>query len=487
MAENSAPPTAQPDSAPAEDAALDAQLRQWLASHDGPVIVDLDETLCLRNSTQEFLDLARPAMLAALVLRLLQAAKPWRFTGRDTADAWRVLAIGLLFPWTFALWRRQIRAFARAHANAALDAHLAPARGRIIVATLGFRPIVQPLVAALGYGEVPLIACRWPGFADRRGGKLRLVERAIGRDRIGQSIVITDSEQDRPLLDACAHPHLRLWPGALYRRALARPYLPFDYVGLIKRPGKAAAKAIFIEDFTTWMIAAAPAWLVGWQDALALLLLFLSFWAVYEAGYADNDRAAARWEKDPTLSATYDPAALRHFELQSWAWALVLGGAAAALRGHGDWPLTLALGARWLALLVALRLTYALYNRIDKQTRVWLYLPLQLFRATAFVVLFPLGLLAPAFCGALAVSRWMSYYVYRLGPSTTAKAQWPEIPQRYVRFVLLLVLGAILLLSTGWPPAPHLVPAALGLAWYAVLARTPLLRAIREARFIGRA
>jgi hypothetical protein len=32
--------------------------------HDGPVLVDLDETLYLRNSTEDFINCASPALLA---------------------------------------------------------------------------------------------------------------------------------------------------------------------------------------------------------------------------------------------------------------------------------------------------------------------------------------------------------------------------------------------------------------------------------------
>ena len=42
----------------------------------GLIVVDFDETLFLRNSTEEFLDSARPALLAAIMLRLLDVCSP---------------------------------------------------------------------------------------------------------------------------------------------------------------------------------------------------------------------------------------------------------------------------------------------------------------------------------------------------------------------------------------------------------------------------
>ena len=47
-------------------------------THTGPVLLDFDETLYLRNSTEDFIDCARPAVLALLVLRLLDFIRPWR-------------------------------------------------------------------------------------------------------------------------------------------------------------------------------------------------------------------------------------------------------------------------------------------------------------------------------------------------------------------------------------------------------------------------
>lgn len=68
------------------EAALEA-----LVNHDGPLLLDLDETAYLRNSTEDFLDTASPGLPALLLLRLLDAIRPWRWTGGEaTRDVWRV-------------------------------------------------------------------------------------------------------------------------------------------------------------------------------------------------------------------------------------------------------------------------------------------------------------------------------------------------------------------------------------------------------------
>jgi hypothetical protein len=78
------------------DATLEA-----VRAHDGPLLVDFDETLYLRNSTEDFIDCARPGLLALLLLRVLDVLRPWRLTGGiNTRDNWRVWAILTFFPWT---------------------------------------------------------------------------------------------------------------------------------------------------------------------------------------------------------------------------------------------------------------------------------------------------------------------------------------------------------------------------------------------------
>ncbi len=154
----------------APHAALEA-----VRAYEGPLLVDLDETLYLRNSTEDYIDCARPGLLASLLLRVLDVLKPWRLTGGiNTRDTWRVCAISIFFPWTAWRWRAKAPVFADRYLNqelkGALDARPQPP----IVVTAGFRSIVAPLLAAMGFADSALIAARMYSFADRRNGKLRI-------------------------------------------------------------------------------------------------------------------------------------------------------------------------------------------------------------------------------------------------------------------------------------------------------------------------
>ena len=102
------------------DAALEA-----VRAYEGPLLVDFDETLYLRNSTEDFIDCTRPGLLALLLLRVLDVIKPWRLTGAiNTRDTWRVCAISTFFPWTAWRWRAKVPILAERYLNQELKAAL---------------------------------------------------------------------------------------------------------------------------------------------------------------------------------------------------------------------------------------------------------------------------------------------------------------------------------------------------------------------------
>jgi hypothetical protein len=140
------------------DASSDCTLAA-VRTHEGLLLVDLDETLYLRNSAEDFIDCARPGLLALLLLRVLDALKPWRLTGGiDTRDSWRVCAIETFFPWTRWRWRAKGPFVAERYVNRELKTAVKARAEPPIIPTTGFNFIVAPLLAAMGFAYVPLIA-----------------------------------------------------------------------------------------------------------------------------------------------------------------------------------------------------------------------------------------------------------------------------------------------------------------------------------------
>lgn len=452
-----------------------------LSRFEGSVLVDLDETLYLRNSTEDFLDCAVPGLLALLLLRLLDLVKPWRWSGGErTRDVWRVRTILLLMPWTLRRWRDRVPELAAAQGNQPLLAQLCARRDVPIIATIGFTPIVTPLVAALGLPDARIISARCDVFADRLRGKLELVRDVLDAQTIRASLFISDSAEDLPLLDSCGHALYTVWPQARFRPALARIYLPGQYLTQVKRPGERyIVRGILQEDFAFWwlsslLLAAAPV-----THTLGLLFLLLSFWAIYERGYVDNDEVGARYEKNPKLSAAFHEAPVATPRLQPWLWAFGAGALAILLL---RWPGQAGAGdvLSWAAVLLGTYAWFMLYNRMDKQSRVWMFSGLQFARTGAFAVLVAVEPIAIAALGAHVLARWLPYYMYRYGSK-----DWPESPFYLTRLLFFVVLAAMLALLHG-SAALFTPTAAALLAWNLFRARRELRSALAAAHRIDR-
>jgi hypothetical protein len=455
-----------------------------ILSHDGPLLLDLDETLYLSNSTEDFIDSARPRLLALLLMRLLDAIGPWRWTGGEaTRDVWRVRLISICFPWTKYRWKKRVGELAEKFANLRLIAALKSAgrpRRTPVIATVGFHPIVAPLVAALGLPQARIVAARLSTFADRRDGKLHLALGALGDDWVRCALVLTDSINDLTLLNACARPLRTVWPEARPTRALSSVYLPGQYLTQVKRPGaRYILRGILQEDFAFWVLSSIALAALPLLHVLGLAFLLVSFWAIYERGYVDNDLIAARFEERPKLSAAAADSTVATPQWQPWIWAFACGAIGIVLlrRPLDPEPADF---LTWAAVLLAIHGWFALYNRLDKGTRVWMFAGLQFARSAAFVALVPIVPIGAAALGAHGLARWVPYYLYRLGGK-----DWPEAPFHLTRLLFFVVLAMLLGLSQGF--ASLLTGTALALlAWNLFRARQDLAAAWSAARRVDR-
>lgn len=452
-----------------------------LLTYNGPVLLDLDETLYLRNSTEDFIDSAYPGVLALLLMRVLDVIRPWRWTGGEaTRDVWRVRTISTLLPWTVRRWKQRVAELAGQFANLRLITALKAPGRTAIIATVGFQPIVAPLVAALGLPQVRIVAARLSTFADRREGKLHLVLDALGYETVRRALVLTDSAQDLALLNACARPLRAVWPEAHARRALNRVYLPGQYLTQVKRPGaRYIVRGILQEDFAFWVLSSLALAAVPWTHVVGLLFLLASFWAIYERGYVDNDLIAARFERQPKLSAAFKEAPVATPRWQPWIWALACGAIAIYLLRWPAHPIGMDF-VKWTAVLLATYVWFMLYNRFDKATRVWLFCGLQFARTVAFVVLVPIGLIGAAALGAHVLAKWVPYYVYRLGGK-----DWPDTPFHLTRLLFFAVLAVLLAFVQGFLSLWTWTAAAL-LAWNLYRARQELRAAYQAATRLDR-
>ena len=436
----------------------DDRIRAALRSHPphAAAIIDFDETLWLRNSTEEYLRSLRPRFLAYLILLALDLLRPWRFIGgrgREHAyrDWLRVLVCTVLLPWSLALWRRRAPELAAGWRNDALIGLLDEAGvGPLRVATLGTDVVVAPLLAQIDPRATLLAAgTLWGGFRIRLLGKRRWIEARHGDAVLPDALVVTDSEADTDLLERCRTPLLVRWPKAEYRPALSDAYVPFLYTQRGKRPGeKYMLYGVLLEDVVLLSLALAwtmPAPLAG---TLGLLLLHLSFWTIYEIGYAENDTLAIRREAAPKVWEEAGPYAARIRPVQAGWAALILGAAGAGLlvafntpslhfstRIERSWPLFAAVLGTWIGYLACARGAYWLYNRLEVGARGYFYVVLQLFRTLGYAVLLDLNAAGAAILLSLVLARWVKYLVYRdLGVTMSED-------QRFLTLLLFLVLA----------------------------------------------
>lgn len=432
---------------------------------DARVVVDFDETLFLTNSTLLYLDGVRPRWLVwmifklvGLLFRVLPARLAlWR-------DACTVSAVTVLCPWALGAWKRNAAKVGAQYANVplarALLAGCKPSQVQVCSFGMDFliRPLLAPLWAtvcdphsdmAANWRAVPLVASQWhTAGADRMMGKpAMLAQRGFAPPALGQPlVVVTDSLDDRALLEQATHPFLVQW-AAVHAVSLFRGvYLPLRYAHALRHPTlNFVFRVVLYEEWLGLCLVFAPAVWATPMSALGLLFLVLSFWVVYEQGYAENDRIAVHLEgKQPTVeeSARFSAAQNSHEPL-AWCWAFALGGAGVALldtdQGFGLGMLL------WMASLLGLRLTYWVYNHLNPSARVWLYPALQLWKMLPVALMLPLNSVGVCFVVACTVSRWFPYWVYRAGGQ---RKGFPELALRAVLLICALLIEGALMRAT---------------------------------------
>ncbi|WP_340091494.1 haloacid dehalogenase-like hydrolase [Nostoc punctiforme] len=465
-----------------------------------PIIVDLDETLFLRNSTQEYLNSLQPRFLGWLLLMFLNLLKPWNWLpgeikGEVSRDWMRVFVATLLFPWTIILWQRRAKQLAKANGNTTLIQALTKNRNsRIIIATLGFSWIVRPLCKHLPISFNSVIACRfWQGARDRQRGKDFLVKASLGMNEVARAIAITDSNDDNQLLASVATPCFVIWPEAKYISAMSDVYIPFLYLERAKRPGdKYFVKKILLDDFVLLILGLSLANSQPIPHAISMFFLLLSFWCIYELGYVENDIIAERFEKEPTLSETYQKYKNRINVWQAWLWSVIFAfpgliilelnkvvsnninfAAEASALNLVTISTDMAL---WMGLLVVARVTFYAYNLVDKKTRIWLYFILQSYKCFGFLVVTTTNIIGSILFIAQVISRWIPYFIYRFSKSEWLKA----LPNQVVRLFLFGFIIIAIMLGTQNSSIIMSWQTWVIFGWCTFKARNEILKIFRE-------
>lgn len=447
----------------------------------------------------------------------VKALKPWRllsallgdekFRDEKVSKDWcLVVAVTLLFPWTLLVWQRRAKALAKAYWNQPLvEAIQANSNAEVVVATLGFDWIVNPLLKHLPVAlsrtvRKNVIACRfWQGAQDRAIGKCALVEQALGAQAVAGAIALTDSTHDAPLLSSVKTPCLVVWPEAEYVPAMADVYLPLFYSEKVKNPNKGHfVKRVLFGHWAFLAIALSFLSPHPILNAACLLALVMSYWCVYEIGYQENDVIGEKYEKKPILSETYTRYKTR-LNLNTpapWYWATGMALPALLLlemAKHSS-PLAVAFTevvqqapqlltfdlSIWLAFLVAVRLTFWLYNQFNEEARIWIYPFLQVQKLFGFTLLLGINSVGAGLLLSLTIGRWLHYAIYRCGGD---RWRFPLNISCLLLFVMLLFVVA----EVSETPAELLTwQTAIALGYCTIRAAKPAMALKQRISLVGR-
>lgn len=208
------------------------------ATQDNPIIIDFDETLLLRNSTAEYINSLRPRLLGFILIMLLKIIRPWcwlpgSFRGHQTKDWYLVTISTILLPWTLLIWQQKAKKLAEEYSNTEIiDAVNSNTDAPVIVASLGFNFIITPILRHMPMRWDSLVGCRFlPGASDRQQGKLLMMQKVLSESVIKSALLVTDSEDDLPLLQVVKQPCFVLWSGAKY----VDPFQDFWLDALVKK------------------------------------------------------------------------------------------------------------------------------------------------------------------------------------------------------------------------------------------------------------
>lgn len=479
------------------------QLERALEVHpaDDLIIVDLDETLWLRNSTEAFLDHARPRLVVASLLALIDVLRPWRLTAKHKRaratfvwrDWLRVLMILILTPWNYWRWRRDGPEIARAARNEQLLACLerydqgCGTRGLTVVASHGFAAIVAPLVQGLLPGASIVAASLALGWRQRAAGKWAALTARFDKAELRRALFLTDHEEhDADVVRQVARPLVLRWPGARFEPACARSYTPFRYTTKGKHAGRNYLIRVFLGiDCMVLMLASVPVAVAPFTTMLAYLFLILSFFVIFEIGYHENDLLGAEREESPRLTEARVRELGTMVESEAWCAAFLLALPGIVLLaiwepsgwvGSGGWlGRSAELMVLWGLVLGATRGLFALFNRIDKSSRVLIYLPLQAMKGIGVVCILglPVSIVGMELLIAQPIARWIPYITYR------TSGDWMETPDRLYRLILFTVLFAATVPFVPWATTP-LWPIALIFGWCLLHARHDILAAWRH-------
>lgn len=417
----------------------DAALRA-ITDCKGTLVLDFDYNLYLGNSTEDYLRTLRPAWLAYVLIStttfFVRVFGPfWGMSIHVWRDFLWAQITWLMFPWARLGWKRTARRLMAEKLNREIVAAVNTSSAqRIVIISLGYDHIQSTLVKLLPF-KAELIASRvgWRAHNLRIKTKRKALD-LMSEEEIRHAVFVTDSKDDRDLLELFGNSHCVPWTKTA-PFPFAGVYVPFRYTA----EGKYAVPDIlwnqhFTEDLIVLMLAYAG----SFADLLAIPLLFVSFFCVYEMGYYENNTLAVAHEENPTVAAGHAAFSSYGIYRQGMLWASVTGLLGCLLC---EMKTGLAV-AYWVAALLTLRGVFYWFNRLTPRNRVYLFPFLQILKMFSYAPVIGMNPAGILLLVAQVMRQTTNYMIYRNEGNTT-------IFKRQAHRLLIFVMGTTILLLSG--------------------------------------
>lgn len=460
------------------------------------ILVDFDDTLFLKNSTELFISQAQPYYILSIIFQIFDVLKPWKLgakKGEDISvrrDIFRLKFVLLFAPWSKKKWLKNARSIAHEYINYPLLNELSRSENSIYIITYGYDFIITPLLKPLEVDWPLLIVSNTKNISEnRKKGKANIIEEKLGSETWDDCVCITDSELDSDVLNKCSEPYLVEWEnGQKQVRAGLSPMLPFVYTKKVKRPTeKYFTRAIIGHDYLTLIIVFGLYSTQPFLTMLALFFFLLAYFSVYEIGYYENDKLGLLYEENPKVGKEFHKYAHHFKSWHAWLFGMIFTFIASyiAVSFKLSWLLTtdtftnVTNGGNFIAelllvflcfmgLLSIIRLVFYWFNRIAVVGRIVPMFILQLARTASYLIIFSTNIIGAVFLFTHAVSKWIPYSVYRFGGKRSM------VPNHLINFMLLAAMLLILFAIQDYKLDTLIEPVSIIVITYS------LLRALKD-------
>lgn len=429
---------------------------------DKHFVVDFDETLFLKNSTELFLDFAAKFYPFALMLQILDFIKPWRFLSKDSNVAFACrevirIRLALIFvPWAKKQWQREAPVTAKTGLNRKLYNGLKSSGKPVYIVSFGYDFIIQPLMDEINPDWPLLLSSNFDNaITNRETGKANLL-RAKQEINFNNAICISDSLADLDILTVCSESYLIVWEETEHVRAGITPMLPFLYLKKVKRPTeKYFTRAILGHDFLLLVLVFALYSPNILMEIIALFFYMMAYFTSYEAGYYENDRYGILYEEKPKISKEFHLYGHGFREWHSWFCSMIFNAIATDITikykltwwfesesldafAQGSYTIQFfSLFSAFLVLQICVRLVFHWFNSIPERGRIIPMLILQVARGGGYLLLFSTNVVGVLYIATHAVAKWIPYVIYRYGGLKG------DIPYHLINALLLFILVAM--------------------------------------------